>query len=60
MQHKNTKPQTEISNQPQIWQKKLQTNKNMELYYVQLGSKDIRSLSQMLCKKNLSFPMQWK
>jgi hypothetical protein len=53
MQHKNTKPQTETSNQPEIWQNKLETNKNMELYYVQLGSKDIRSLSQMLCKKYL-------
>jgi len=31
----------------------------MVLYYVQLGSTDIRSLSQMLCKKHLSFSMQW-
>ena len=60
MEHKNIYLQTEIYNQPQIWQNKLQTDKNMEIYYVQLGSKDIHSLSQMMCKKCLSFPMKWK
>jgi hypothetical protein len=31
-------------------QNELQTDKNIELYYVYLGNKDICSDSQMLCK----------
>jgi len=60
IQHKNKKSRNRNSEPTKMRQNKLQTNKNIELYYVYSGNNDTCSDSQMLCKMSFffSFPMK--